>query len=318
MKLKPTLFIGSSTEGLPIAKLAQKHLSDFADCTIWNEKGVFPSNENFLTSLNNALSLYEYGVLVATPEDKIISRDREMAASRDNVIFEFGLFMGRLGKHKAFLIKEKGIVPPSDLAGVSIPTYSDVNAPDIDQQIKICCETILDDIQSREGLFDGGIYPSIPLAYGYYHNSLFPACDKLKTDKIVRAKGKEMTLNSFKFKILIPDDLREDMKEKVKTRKTDHQWIHLEIPTATTRPYNFYIFEPDWGKPDLVIYDIPTTLNSLHQTIKEFIGTTGLGRSSKENIVEKREIRSFQRVVEYLVEESSRTKSLVETEIIDI
>ncbi|MDX1912596.1 MAG: STING domain-containing protein [Saprospiraceae bacterium] len=319
MSIKPTLFIGSSKEGAAIAHLVKKHLSHFADCTVWDESGVFPPNENFLVSLNNALSLYEYGVLVATADDKKISRKKQTESARDNVIFEFGLFMGRLGKQKAFLIKEKSIVPPSDLFGISIPEFTDQNPPDIEQQIQACCQTIIAHIQSRNGLFDGGIYPSIPLAYGYFTNSILPAIKQLEEKgKLVRAAGKEMELRSYKFSILIPDDLRHDMKDKVTVKKNREKWIQLEIPTSNTRSYNFYIVESDWGNPDLTIYDIPTTLNALHQAIKEFVGSTSLGRTQGEDIVEKREIRSFQRVLDAQINEHPFTEGLVDTEIVDI
>lgn len=319
MELKPTIFIGSSKEGAGIAHLVKKHLAHFADCTVWDEQGVFPPNENYLVSLNNALSLYEYGILVATADDKKISRKKQSDAARDNVIFEFGLFMGRLGKQKSFLVKEKSIVLPSDLAGISVPEFADRSSPDIGDQIAACCQTIVAHIQSRVGLFDGGIYPSIPLAYGYFTNSILPACRQLhEKGKLVRVANQEMVLNSFQFKLLIPDDLRHDMKDKVTVKKSRDNWVQLEIPTGPTRSYNFYIIESDWGKADLTIYDIPTTLNALHQTIKEFVGSTSLGRSQNEDIVEKREIRSFQRVVQYQASENPFTKGLVQTEIVDI
>ncbi len=318
MDIKPTLFIGSSSEGLKIAELVKKHLSHFANCTIWKEDGVFPPNENYLVSLSNALSLYEYGVLVATSDDKKVSRKKQSDAARDNVIFEFGLFMGRLGKQKAFMIKEKSLLLPSDLSGVSVPEFTEETAPDLDQQIQICCQTIISSIQSRVGLFDGGIYPSIPLAYGYFTNSILPACRQLENEKKVKAKGEEKILHSYKFKVLIPDDLRNDMKDKVTVKKSREKWIQLEIPTSPTRSFMFYILESDWGSDDLTIYDIPTTLNALHQTIHEFVGSTSLGRSAKEDIVEKREIRSFQKVLEYQLNENAFTKGVVETEIVDI
>ena len=265
-----------------------------------------------------ALSFYEYGIVVATSDDKLVSRKKQSYTARDNVLFEFGLFMGRLGKQKSFLIKEKGIKIPSDLLGIELLEFTDRNAPDINLQIEACCRSIIFFIKSRSGIFDGGMYPSIPLAYGYYHNSLCPAARHLRINRTVRAKGEEMILNSFQFRILIPDDLRNDMKDKVELKKSDDKWIQLEIPTSATRSFNFYILESDWGKTDLDIYDIPTTLNSLYQTIKEFAGSNSLGRTVQEEQVEQREIRHFKKVVDYLIAENNITKNLVTTEIVDI
>ena len=43
MSHKPYLFIGSSSEGLPVAKEIKEQLCKVADVTIWNE-GIFEIN----------------------------------------------------------------------------------------------------------------------------------------------------------------------------------------------------------------------------------------------------------------------------------
>jgi len=54
-----------------------------------------------------------------------MSRDKVMLATRDNVIFELGLFMGRLDSKRVFLIKEHkvDVKIPSDLLGITPITY---------------------------------------------------------------------------------------------------------------------------------------------------------------------------------------------------
>ena len=48
-----------------------------------------------------------------------------MANTTCNVIFELGLFMGRLGKARAILMepREEGVKLPSDLAGITTIPY---------------------------------------------------------------------------------------------------------------------------------------------------------------------------------------------------
>ena len=48
-----------------------------------------------------------------------------MARARDNVIFELGLFMGRLGVQRAILMEPRGtdVKLPSDMAGVTTVSY---------------------------------------------------------------------------------------------------------------------------------------------------------------------------------------------------
>src|SRR5215831_18565965 len=66
MKIKPHLFIGSSSEGLSAAQVLKTRLSSWADCDIWNEPGVFELNKGYLENLLERLNLYEYGIMVAT------------------------------------------------------------------------------------------------------------------------------------------------------------------------------------------------------------------------------------------------------------
>jgi hypothetical protein len=64
-------------------------------------------------------------VLVLTPDDWTTSRGERALSPRDNVIFELGLFMGRLGRTRTFIVHQTGaqVKMPSDLAGVTTAQY---------------------------------------------------------------------------------------------------------------------------------------------------------------------------------------------------
>lgn len=317
MDIKPTLFIGSSREGLPVAELVKKHLSDFADCKIWNE-GVFDYGKSYFETLMELLSFFEYGVMVGTADDFVISRKEKQMETRDNVLFELGLFLGRLGREKVFFLKEKGAKTPSDLLGISLPEFSAKDAPDLESQVKERCERIKEQIANRDGIFDGGIFPSVPLAYGYFYNSLLPICRQMSQSPFVKVDGKEVQIETFSIRVLIPDDLRNDMKEKVEAVKSRDKWKQVEVPTSATRSFNFYVQESMLDLRHLVIMDIPTTLNALNQTIQEFVSSGKVGRSLKERLVEQREIRHFRKVVDYLTSANAFSKGKITTEIVDI
>jgi len=120
----PEIFIGSSTEGEPVARWIEVHLHPHANVTIW-KNGVFKPGVSYLQSLLNALDNFDFAVLVLTPDDLLESRDDSYSSPRDNVIFELGLFMGRLGAKRAFFIAEedKSLKLPSDLDGISRLNY---------------------------------------------------------------------------------------------------------------------------------------------------------------------------------------------------
>jgi hypothetical protein len=123
----PKIFIGSSTSGLEVAYAIQEVLDHDADITIWDQ-GVFDLTSSILTELMNALNTFDFAIFVFTADDPINFKDEELLAVRDNVIFEAGLFLGRLGAGKVFFIKPRNIKRiklPTDLLGILPGDYDE-------------------------------------------------------------------------------------------------------------------------------------------------------------------------------------------------
>ncbi len=118
------VFIGSSTEGLNIAKNLQVLLDHSCEVAIWSQ-GVFGLSQGTLESLVLALEDYDFAILVLTPDDMVTSRERTKSGPRDNVLFELGLFVGGLGRSRTFIVydRSRDIKLPSDLAGVTPATF---------------------------------------------------------------------------------------------------------------------------------------------------------------------------------------------------
>ena len=123
-RVRPSFFVGSSTEGLRIAKALQVLLDHACEVTIWSQ-GVFGLGQGTLESLVLALDEYDFAVLVLTADDLVTSRDALSAAPRDNVLFELGFSMGGLGRSRTFIVYDRtaGLKLPSDLAGVTPATF---------------------------------------------------------------------------------------------------------------------------------------------------------------------------------------------------
>jgi predicted nucleotide-binding protein len=137
------LFVGSSTEGLPVARKLQASLGDDLSVEIWNQGTVFGLGTHTLEALETAAGEYDFGVFVFTPDDALLSRGETKPVARDNVIFELGLFTGRLGRNRAFIVqpKDAAVVLPTDLAGVSSATYVP-NASNLSAALEPACEKI--------------------------------------------------------------------------------------------------------------------------------------------------------------------------------
>lgn len=123
--IKPAVFIGSSSEGLEIARAIQYLLDEEYESALWNQ-GTFGLSHGTLESLVRALPEFDYAILVLTADDLSVSRGHERAVARDNVLFELGLFIGALGRERTFILYDRTQPPalPSDLAGITPATFA--------------------------------------------------------------------------------------------------------------------------------------------------------------------------------------------------
>lgn len=120
----PKLFIISSTEALPVARRIRKGLEPDVFSKVWDE-GVFFAGGYSLESLEKAVEESDFAVAIAQPDDLVTSRGRRSPTLRDNVLFELGLFMGKLTRHRAVLVhpRVKNLKLPSDLQGLTLVSY---------------------------------------------------------------------------------------------------------------------------------------------------------------------------------------------------
>jgi predicted nucleotide-binding protein len=118
----PRAFIGSSSEGLPVAECLQELVGDELTAVIWNQGTVFGLTDTTIESLEDAVLGYDYGIFVLTEDDQLLSREIERGVARDNVVFELGLFMGKLGRRHVFVVQKHGVSLTTDLSGLTTAT----------------------------------------------------------------------------------------------------------------------------------------------------------------------------------------------------
>lgn len=122
---KVRLFIISSAEALPVARLvANSFEHDPFITTIWTD-GVFKVANYTLQDLEAQVDDSDFAVAIAHADDLTESRGKDWPSPRDNVVFELGLFMGKLGRQRAVLMepREEKVKLPSDLSGVTAIPY---------------------------------------------------------------------------------------------------------------------------------------------------------------------------------------------------
>lgn len=186
---KPRVFIGSSREALPITRAIHKNLKRKAEVTPW-DKGVFTPSNYPLEDLEKLLDNQDFAIFVFHTDDILIIRDLLKSAVRDNVLFEMGLFVGKLGRKRVFFIipevlpeeltkqDVKDFRVPSDLAGVT-PLEYEVRT---DGNWEAAVGTACDDIEKR--IDELGCLPKDidPTEYEYKIRELY---GKIKEDRMI-------------------------------------------------------------------------------------------------------------------------------------
>src|SRR5579872_5822985 len=119
----PKIFIGSSKKGYSVAEAVKACLSKDFDCYLWQDAGVWEVNKSTFDNLLRMANYFDYGVFVGTADDLTLADDKIVIEPRDNVILEMALFLGAVGRHKAFLLVEDGIKLPSDFSGIYMPRF---------------------------------------------------------------------------------------------------------------------------------------------------------------------------------------------------
>lgn len=123
--MKPKIFIGSSVEGIEIARAIQENLDFDAFCNIWDQ-GIFELLKSSLENLINATNNFDYAIFVFQPDDVTKIRESEYLTVRDNLIFELGLFISKIGKDNVFFVIPRGVEKlhiPTDLLGIQPSHY---------------------------------------------------------------------------------------------------------------------------------------------------------------------------------------------------
>lgn len=144
------IFVASSKESLPIANAIHSVLDDFAEVTVWPQNVFRPSKGSIKALFNFIDKKTDFAIIVYSPDDTAQVRDEEVRMARDNVIFELGLCVGRLGMERTFIFKPKGIdgfALPSDLSGITcVPYKSNRTDENLEATVNPGCNTIKKEI----------------------------------------------------------------------------------------------------------------------------------------------------------------------------
>lgn len=288
MGLRKRVFIGSSSEELSLAQQAKAMLETDYDVTIWNEtiwdKSVFKLNSNFLSDLLKAGLLFDYGILLGTSDDKVNYRGMEVLSPRDNVIFELGLFLGRLGISKCVFVLEKGLKIPTDLQGITLAVFDKTDKSSFEDAISKVSELF-----SHKPVAEINFFPSSTLASVYYENFIFPLCTHIIQNGGIDLDG--VKYSNCMIAVNIPEKINTDVNLQFQRLKAKYNSIDKTI-NYSGRPRNFSvnIISKD---NEIEILDFPTVISGINYAIQNLLPIDYSQLTNDHDIILERELNNF-------------------------
>ncbi len=119
------VLIISSAESVAIARTIENAFEhDPFKVVVWTN-GAFRASHYSIDSLESALDQSDIAIAIADSGAAPENLATETCSPRDDVIFELGFFMGRLGRHRTFLVEPRGeeVKLPPGFAGINTITY---------------------------------------------------------------------------------------------------------------------------------------------------------------------------------------------------
>ncbi|ACX67409.1 Predicted nucleotide-binding protein containing TIR-like domain-containing protein [Paenibacillus sp. cl141a] len=164
---KPNLFIGSSREAIKYARAIHEQIKRSAQVTPWYG-GTFGANMYTMEALEKQLASSDFGVFVFSPDDVALIRGKHVFVTRDNTLFEMGLYWGRLGRRRVYciipdqveadsssvqdvIVKDYHLL--SDLQGITLLEYELRSDDDYKSAVDVACGHILSAIET-EGFYN--------------------------------------------------------------------------------------------------------------------------------------------------------------------
>lgn len=310
--MKPRIFIGSSTESLAVAERVKTFFSEDYDCYLWTD-GIFKSNESFIDTLMKSASLFDFGIMIFAKDDETTVRGQAFESPRDNVVFEYGLFLGRVGVDKAFIVAEKGAKIPSDLFGITHMFYETETLPNgaiiptnsMDEGLMTMKRQMDESIK----LGHLGLLPSTIIAISYFDNFIKPTADWI-FENIPNIKIGNIVFKEARLKIKLPESLERDIKDSAAFFYKSMGLSQSSIDVRH-RPYPIY-FEAREDEGYLAIYDMPTILHGLNEAIDLYFTKGHVGKKEEQQLTEDNEMGNFRRVLQIMISRDPMCRQYVE------
>jgi hypothetical protein len=296
--MKKRIFIGSSSEELGTAKVVKRILEKDFEVVIWNEKiwdkSIFRLNNNFLTDLLSSTLKFDFGILIGSQDDEVVVREKKYLQPRDNVLFELGLFIGRLGIDRCAFLIDEGVKIPSDFGGVKISMFNNTNLVEKVDEIK--------ELFNNADVNDLNFFPSSTLAATYYENFVKLVCEHYVSNGGFDFRDKKY--KASEFRIFVPKSVTDNTNFQSKKIQNEMD-LDDEISFGTASRKRSVRVSSTIKDNVLVLADFPTILTGITHAISNLLPKVFNKQNDEYKIILNRELDKFIESLEIIIKRNN-------------
>jgi hypothetical protein len=284
--------------------LSREHGGVRYDVDVWKD-GYF--NENNVLPLNTFLKkllCYDVAALVLGNDElrrKDATRKQAEWVPRDNVIFELGAAMARMGTRKTFILtpREPKVVLPTYFSGLNPLIYESRVATDPIGGTGAACAIIRETLRGLEADVFHSDLPAIGLAHGYFFNFVNAIYTTLHEPQDLGGTLAWRPQDGYTLTIMVPETLmNRQSADKFLIANLGAANLHLRLRDG--RDVSIYCLSRSKSRRRLHIVDIPTTLLTSAEVIERVDSFWGAGDAVFKKLLTDRERDSFQRHLRFL------------------
>ena len=313
---KPHAAIFSSGKSVPFAEGAKLNLERDFTVDLWTENYFDGNNTLPLNTFLKKLLCYDFAVLVLGDDDVQLEKggNAQFWVPRDNVIFELGATMARMGTQKTFLLtpESPAVKLPSYFTGIDPLTYQKRDDGNHAAGTGGACIKIRDRMRRLDQDAFHSDLPALGLAYGYFFNFVLPVHNTLREVQAVRfSKSKEnwTPQQGFRLSIVIPKVLMTRHRIDEFMAETGAENVHVHLKDG--RDVSVYALPRVTADAPLEILDIPTTLLTSEKVIQRVDSFWGGGDKGFKETLVRREIAAFARRIRALIDDEQLSEKRI-------
>lgn len=166
------IFIGSSKEAIKKAEEIAEVLGkiDGVEAVLWDQ--ISEISDTIINQLTKTARDYSGAIFIFSEDDILFSRNEKYKATRDNVIFELGLFTGAIGLDRVAFVRVNNTKVLSDLAGVNYIPYDGTSFSGCRNQIRKWVNSLPDSLLIDDYVLSHRKFVSTNEVITFQYNSL--------------------------------------------------------------------------------------------------------------------------------------------------